>query len=203
MIYVDCYKLKDPFYSSRFYFKKHIDNTIFVLYNQNMGVDIMEYNNGEKNIVLEQKATECCTEEVGTMVQKLVRVMQIFERDQIKPFGFTTSQCYVLLELKKFNNLTMNELSERMNLNTSTMTRIINNLVRDGYIQRLKDEGDRRIVIVKLTEEGIIEAKSLEKSIMDYYRKIVSNLPNGQIEDVLKAVELLINAFEKANPNCC
>jgi MarR family transcriptional regulator, organic hydroperoxide resistance regulator len=163
----------------------------------------MEYNKGNKNIELEQKAAECCTEEVGTMVQKLVRVMQIFERDQIKPFGFTTSQCYVLVELKKFNNLTMNELSERMNLNTSTMTRIINNLVRDGYIQRLRDEGDRRIVIVKLTEEGIIAAQSLEESIMDYYRKIVSNLPNGQVEDVLKSVELLINAFEKANPNCC
>lgn len=163
----------------------------------------MEQISRNKKIEAAQKSDECCSEEVGTMVQKLVRVMQIFERDQVKPFGFTTSQCYVLLELKKFNNLTMNELSERMNLNTSTMTRIINNLVRDGYIQRLRDESDRRIVIVALTEEGISEAERLEESIMGYYRRIVSNLPNGQVEDVLQSVQLLINAFEKANPNCC
>lgn len=160
----------------------------------------MESNKGNKNIYIEKRATDCCTEEVGSMVQKLVRVLQIFERDQIKPFGFTTTQCHVLLELKKFNNLTMNELSERMNLNTSTMTRIINNLVRDGYVQRLKDEWDRRIVKVKLTEEGINGAQSLEESIMDYYREIVSNLPHGRVEEVLRSVELLVVAFDKANP---
>ena len=148
-------------------------------------------------------AMECCMEDVGTMVQKLVRVMQIFERDQVKPFGFTTSQCYVLLELKKSNNLTMNELSDKMNLNTSTMTRIINNLVRDGYIDRVRDESDRRMVIANLTEEGMKAAENLDESIINYYRKIVNNLPKGQVEEVLKSVELLINAFEKTNPNCC
>ncbi len=146
---------------------------------------------------------ECCVEDVGLMVQRLVRVMQLFERDQIKPFGFTTSQCYVLIELKKSESLTMNELSEKMNLNTSTMTRIINNLVRDKYIQRAQHEGDRRIVIVELTEKGLDMANQLELSIIDYYKKIVANLPPGQINDVLKAVSLLIDAFDKANPNCC
>ncbi len=148
-------------------------------------------------------STECCIEEVGVMVRRLVRVMQIFERDELRPFGFTTSQCYTLLELKKTSGLTMNELSEKMNLNTSTMTRIINNLVRDGYVQRSREEGDRRIVLVGLTESGIMAAGQLELSIMDYYRKILINLPEGQIEDVLKAVALLIEAFDKANPNCC
>lgn len=157
-----------------------------------------------ENIVSkERSSSECCTEDVGILIQKLVRVMQIFERDQIKPFGFTTSQCYVLLELKKTQGLTMNELSEKMNLNTSTMTRIISNLVRDGYIDREKDQSDRRIVIVKLTDEGIMAAEKLDESIMNYYQKIVYNLPEGKVEEVLNSVELLINAFEKANPNCC
>lgn len=156
-----------------------------------------------KNTDTGSLSSECCIEEVGVMVRKLVRVMQIFERDEIKPFGFTTSQCYALLELKKSNNLTMNELSDKMNLNTSTMTRIINNLVRDDFIQRSRDESDRRIVLVMLTEKGILAAGQLELSIMDYYKKIIVNLPDGQIEDVLKAVSMLIDAFEKANPNCC
>lgn len=146
---------------------------------------------------------DCCVDEVGETVQRLVRVMQIFERDQIKPFGFTTSQCYVLLELNKAQRLTMNEISDKMNLSTSTMTRIVNNLVRDNFVKRVKDENDRRIVYVSLTEMGLDAAKDLELSIKDYYRKIVANLPAGEVEDVLRAVSLLVNAFEKANPNCC
>ena len=43
----------------------------------------------------------CCIDEVGFVMQKLVRVFQLFERDEIKTYGFTTSQCYTILELYK------------------------------------------------------------------------------------------------------
>jgi MarR family transcriptional regulator, organic hydroperoxide resistance regulator len=145
----------------------------------------------------------CCVEEVGQTVQHLVRVMQLFERDQIKPHGFTTSQAYVLTQLNKTPHLNMNELSEKLNAKTSTMTRIVNNLVRDGLIERIRDENDRRIVVVQLTEKGKKAAVELEASIYDYYQKIVTNLPEGRIEEVLKAVDLLVDAFDSANPNCC
>ena len=146
---------------------------------------------------------QCCLEEVGNTVQHLVRVMQLFERDQIKPHGFTTAQAYVLTQLKDTPELTMNELSEKLNARTSTMTRIINNLVRDGYIARNRDEVDRRIVLVSLTEKGLREAEKLEKAITAYYQKIVAHLPEGQAEEVLQAVALLVQAFDQANPNCC
>jgi len=146
---------------------------------------------------------DCCVEEVGEMIQKLVRVFQLFERDQIKVFGFTTSQCYCMLELLKSDGLTMYELSERMNLNTSTMTRIVDKLVRDKFLFRERHEDDRRIVIVKLTEEGKLSALQLRDSINQYYKKIITNLPTGHVTDVLNSVSLLLNAFEEANPNCC
>ena len=145
----------------------------------------------------------CCVDEVGETVQHLVRVMQLFERDQIKPHGFTTSQAYVLTQLKQTPELTMNELSEKLNAQTSTMTRIVNNLVRDGYVVRSRDESDRRTVVVTLTEKGLEAAGGLEKDIKEYYQKIVAYLPQGQVEEVLKAAALLVEAFDQANPNCC
>lgn len=147
--------------------------------------------------------SDCCVDEIGKAVQHLVRVMQLFERDQIKPHGFTTSQAYVVMQLNQTPGLTMNELSEKLNAKTSTMTRIVNNLVRDGYIYREKDASDRRIVVVSLTQNGIEMSIKLERDIKEYYRKIVACLPKGQTEYVLEAVALLVNAFDKANPNCC
>lgn len=151
----------------------------------------------EKNIEV------CCVKEVGETVQRMVRNFQLFERDQIKVFGFTSSQCYCMLELLKSNGLTMNELSEKMNLNTSTMTRIVDKLVRDKYIVRERLEEDRRIVIVNLTNKGKKASLKLNKSISEYYEKIANNLPQGRVQEVLDSVSLLLNAFEKANPNCC
>ncbi|EYE88155.1 MarR family transcriptional regulator [Fervidicella metallireducens AeB] len=137
------------------------------------------------------------------MVQKLVRVFQLFERDQIKIYGFTSSQCYSLIEILKADRLTMNELSDKMNLDSSTMTRIIDKLVRDGLIKRDKDEEDRRKVLVMLTDRGKEVANMLNDSVNEYYKKIISNIPTGRIDEVLNAVSVLLKAFEKANPNCC
>lgn len=152
---------------------------------------------------IDETGKECCLQEVGDTVQRMVRVFQLFERDQIKVFGFTSSQCYCLLEIFKAQGLTMNELSDKMNLNTSTMTRVVDKLVRDGYIVRSKDEEDRRVVFVNLTPKGQESAIKLNESINEYYRQIIEHLPGGRVEEVLSAVSLLINAFEKANPNCC
>lgn len=148
-------------------------------------------------------ADDCCVEEVSQTVQHLVRVMQLFERDQIKPHGFTTSQAYVLTQLNQTPGLTMNELSEKLNAQTSTMTRIVDNLVRDNLVERIRDEGDRRIVVVSLSDKGKNAAEALEADIVSYYQKIVAHLPEGQVEEVLKAVSLLVEAFDQANPNCC
>jgi Transcriptional regulators len=150
-----------------------------------------------------QYSENCCVDEVGQMIQKLVRVLQLFERDQIKAHGFTTSQCYAILELYKSTSLTMNELSEKMNLSSSTMTRILDNLVRDKYISRDKDTTDRRSVIVSLTENGKKVAMDLDKAVKEYYKKIIANIPEGQVDSILESVSILQKAFEKANPNCC
>lgn len=155
----------------------------------------------DKNI--EAIQSDCCVDEVGEMIQRLVKVIHLFERDQIKVYGFTTSQCNVLLEILKAGSLTMNELSDKMNLNTSTMTRILDNLVRDKYITRDRDESDRRIVVVSLTNSGNEMAQKLKDSVNEYYRKIIENIPEGQLDSVLNSVNLLQSAFEKANPNCC
>lgn len=149
------------------------------------------------------KLEECCIEDVRDTLQRMVRMIQLFERDQIKVYDFTSTQCYSLLELEKNNEMTMFDLSEKMNLNTSTMTRIVDKLVKRNLIERKRDASDRRIVLVSLTEEGKRSARKLNNSLSGYYEKILENLPDGKISDVLNSSELLIGAFEKANPNCC
>lgn len=145
----------------------------------------------------------CCVDEVGEMVQKLVRVFQLFERDQIKIHGFTSSQCYSMIEILKAGSLTMNDLSDKMNLDSSTMTRVIDKLVRDELIKRDRDEADRRIVLVTLTEKGREAAEALNSSVNEYYKKIITSIPSGKVDEILSSIAILLKAFETANPNCC
>lgn len=132
------------------------------------------------------------------MLQKTVRTFQILEREKIKISGFTSSQCYILLEIYKHQSLSINEISKKMHLEISTITRIMNNLVRDDLILRKRGVSDKRVVEAVLTEKGKEIALQLQKSIENYYKDIISNLPRGHVREVMGAVELLVTALEKA-----
>ncbi len=142
-------------------------------------------------------------EGMGDMVTRLVRVCQLFERDQITVHGVTTSQCHCLLELEKQDGQSMQEISQRLNLRTSTVTRIAGLLVRDGYLVRALDVQDRRCVCLHLTDKGREKALLLKESIRAYYAKMVRHIPDGRMASIRQAVLELQAAFEAANPNCC
>jgi len=122
----------------------------------------------------------------------------MLEKKQIRMHGFTSSQCYILLEIYKHQTLSINEISEKMRLEISTITRIMNNLVRDELILRKRSMDDKRVVEAILTENGKEIAQQLQKSIVNYYKDVISNLPRGHVREVMNAVELLVNALEKA-----
>ncbi|MDF2570301.1 MAG: MarR family protein [Sporomusa sp.] len=137
-----------------------------------------------------------CIEDIGELLQRTVRICQLFEREQIKEHGFTSSQCHILLEILKNETLTINEISAKMNLQISTITRIMDNLVRDQLLVRKRVSHDKRIVEAALTEKGKIEAYKLRESIRDYYKNVISHLPPGHVREVMNSVELLLTAVE-------
>jgi DNA-binding MarR family transcriptional regulator len=146
---------------------------------------------------------DCCLIELGDTVHNLVRLVHLFERDQIKPYGFTTTQAYVLIELYNKGSLQMSELSDKLNVKISTMTRVVDKLVRDKYLSRERSADDKRVVNIYLSIKGTQAASKLIKSINKYYQDIISFLPSGRVVEVLECTSLLIKAFEKANPECC
>jgi len=139
-----------------------------------------------------------CIEDIGELLQKTVRGFQMFEKEQIRVHGFTHSQCYILLEIFKHGSLTINEISAKMKLEASTITRIMDNLVRDHLLIRQRSTLDKRIVEAILTEQGHAAAARLDASIKLYYRKVISNLPRGHVREIMSAVEALLRALEKA-----
>ena len=139
-----------------------------------------------------------CIEDIGELLRRTVRTCQLFERQQIKTHGFTSSQCHLLLEILKAETMTINEISSKMNLEISTITRIMDNLVRDGFVVRTRSPQDKRIVEASLTKTGRQAAVKLRESIYSYYQNIISFLPRGHVREVMAAAQLLLTAVEQA-----
>ena len=102
--------------------------------------------------------------------------------------GVTLSQCHALDLLFKKGDLTMNELSRQMGLAKSTMTRIVNNMVREGWIDQVRDQRDKRLVNVRLTQKGKKMAETLGGSSREYVQRIMKHLPPDKIPQVVESL---------------
>jgi len=136
-------------------------------------------------------------QEFGELLSKMIRSFVSLERSEIFCCGVTMSQCSTIMAIGKKGKMTMNALSEWMSLATSTMTRIVDNLVRDGYIERTQDDQDRRVVHVSLTEKGKELQEVIHGIYHQYHRRIVDNIPADQLHKVVKSLQILREAIEK------
>ncbi|MGW0252750.1 MarR family winged helix-turn-helix transcriptional regulator [Nocardia goodfellowii] len=69
--------------------------------------------------------------------------------------GLQASEWYALSQLALAGPLTSGQLSERTGLTTGATTRLIDRLVRAGYVRRTSDPSDRRKVVVEPVTEAL------------------------------------------------
>ena len=110
-----------------------------------------------------------------------------------------TSSCHIgLAEFKGINamennkKITCTELSERMNLSPSRGSRIIDNLVKKGYLLRKVKDYDRRITLLYLTEKGEKIKDEINHEQRGFEQKINSELSGQEVESIkigLKTLE--------------
>ena len=93
-------------------------------------------------------------ETLGMIFSDTLRGYYRYHHMIFSSFGLYRGQQWLFFTLKKEGFLTQNELAKRMNIAAPTLTRMIHNLEKKGFIAREKDKADRRKTIVRLTEEG-------------------------------------------------
>ncbi|MFA9397190.1 MAG: MarR family winged helix-turn-helix transcriptional regulator [Clostridiaceae bacterium] len=69
--------------------------------------------------------------------------------------GITKVQWVAMYFLLTYDELTQKELADKMDIKESTMTRLIDRMLNDDLINKIKHKEDRRKVIITLTSKGI------------------------------------------------
>jgi DNA-binding MarR family transcriptional regulator len=137
------------------------------------------------------------------LIGRLIRQLNLLNRDQKICYGVTLSQCYVLETLEQRGKLTMNELSLEQGVTVSTMTRIVDVLVRDSIVLRDVSPGDRRKVYIELTGKGKELAGKLKVCTEDFAWELLKTVPEEKREQMVESMELLSKAIEHINHKCC
>lgn len=138
-------------------------------------------------------------ETLGRLYQRFTAL----QRSEKCCFGVTLSQCMVLELLHQDGAKSPREIADALGLDPSTVTRVVDVLVRDGLLRRARDEReDRRRVLVSLTARGRRLAGDLEACADDFCERILRRIPRDRREDVIHALRVLVEAIDELPAAC-
>jgi DNA-binding MarR family transcriptional regulator len=131
------------------------------------------------------------------MIRILERRVGVLQDNEFSCCGITMAQCHALVEIGRAKSIALNELAELLNLENSTMSRTVNNLVVGELAKRDIDPQDRRYVSISLTENGQKLFEGIEEDMNQYFSKVFALIPENKKEQVLESMQLLLDALEK------
>jgi len=88
-------------------------------------------------------------------------------------FEITLSQTLVLISLP-FDGITISDLSEKLGIDISTMTRNIQRMEKKKLIKKTPNPNDKRSIKIILTKRGTLLNESLNKDISSSINKVIS-----------------------------
>lgn len=91
---------------------------------------------------------------LGFLVNGLARLMRTALEEKLHKVGLSPTTWTVIMALGEEDGLSQTDLSKRTFLDGATITRALDQLTESNYIERHRDNTDRRVQIVVLTKEG-------------------------------------------------
>ena len=90
----------------------------------------------------------------------------------------------------------MSTVAKLMSVTVGTLTIAINNLVKKGYVSRVRSEEDRRVVLIFLTEKGKRAYQHHRETHDGMVKALVEGLDEGQQKILVKSLLNLRTFFD-------
>ena len=113
-------------------------------------------------------------------------------------YDVNKTQLRALVFMKNYGEISMTELCAKLNIEKGSLTSMIDDLSKKGYVYREKNLKDRRKYMIVITEEGKkIAADFTEKLSNDLEGKFFK-LDTDEREKYLEAIETLATLVNKS-----
>ncbi|REB08716.1 MarR family transcriptional regulator [Sporosarcina sp. BI001-red] len=109
--------------------------------------------------------------------------------------GLTVPQLKALYRVSSKPDQGLVELAESLKLTNSTVSGIVDRLVKNGLLKRHHQEGDRRAVVINLTEEGERKLEDIIQHGSHLVDKLaeIEQLPKEELEQLFHLHSRILN----------
>lgn len=136
---------------------------------------------------------------LNELLVKLFKDINQIEERAIQTEGYkgvTTNDMHVMEAIGTGAAKNMSSVAKTLSVTTGTLTIAVNSLVKKGFVQRVRSEEDRRVVLVSLTEHG----KKAHEHHKKFHDRMIQQIVKGLSEEevtVLEKAVVNLNQFLK------
>ena len=94
--------------------------------------------------------------------------------------GASMAMGYALLSIEK-GGTPSTQLGPKMGIEPTSLTRMLNNLESQGYIQRVQSKDDKRVVYVHLTAKGKKFRDLTKQKVIHFNKHLQEKLPKNKL----------------------
>jgi DNA-binding MarR family transcriptional regulator len=129
-------------------------------------------------------------------LRRIIRAVDIHSRELAARYGITGPQLVCLATLCDEGAMTGAELSRRVFVSASTITGIIDRLEKGGYVERKRDEIDRRRVLLHATAEGYKLAYNAPSPLQGKLKQRLNELPELERATIGFSLQRVVELME-------
>lgn len=122
----------------------------------------------------------------GKLISILYRKSQIYWAQFLKEYDITCAEYPVLIVLQKKDGITQEYISSVLNIDKSAIARVIQSLLDKGFIEKKKDDEDKRCNRIYLTEKGQASKGPIDKGRKEWNTILTKNISQEKLYEVLE-----------------
>jgi DNA-binding MarR family transcriptional regulator len=138
--------------------------------------------------------------ELMEIFQTLPQDMKKFTPDKTNignKFGITSVQLMTLHFIKHSDNCKTSDIANFLSVSPPDSTRIVETLVKKGFVERIDDEKDRRIIRLRITRDGKKVFESIRQELALSFSKILEKINEQDAKALLRGMKALSNALKE------
>jgi DNA-binding MarR family transcriptional regulator len=130
---------------------------------------------------------------INLQLRQADRILTSHYNAHLSGLGLKITQFSVLRALWFMKTSSQQDLEKVLLVDQATLTRSLKPLIREGYIDRVADSADRRVMLCSLSKEGAALYKQAEECWQQAQDSVQKKLGPDMIEQLLGAAKALID----------
>lgn len=127
--------------------------------------------------------------EVWLLVRNISEGLNSVLTPVISGSGLTLMQFRLLMACSRQTGLTVSGLSQISGVAAANVSAMCKRLEGMGFLQRIRDQEDERVVHILLTEQGRYTLQAVDEAVHTRYARLFSQEPPEEIERIIDGLQ--------------